>query len=148
MEVDLATGPAAPLAVEAVPNGNGDAPPRRLTAADFARPLVATEEVVIEGVGSVLVRGFTKAEQRWMQAEARGAPGPDGAEGAPDEGKLELLMLTKGLAEPQLTMEQAQQALERWDAASVEQIIAAIVRVSGMVPGFTREAVARFREGS
>jgi hypothetical protein len=142
MEVDLAAGVVAPLAVEAVPNG--DRSGRRLRVDDFTHEvaLVDSEEVQIEGMGTVVVHGFTKSEQRRLRKEAKG---PDGEI---DEDKLELLMFQRGLSDPALSVEQTQQAFDTWGAARIDTILAAITRVNGMTPGFAREQVATFREGS
>lgn len=122
-------------------NGNGNGAGRRLTVEDFtpATPIVETEEVVV-GDRTVLVRGFIKSVQREVQQMALGE------DGEVDEDKLNIALLWKGMVEPQLTFEQAEQAFRTWPAGQLDAIVVAIMRVSGMLPGFVREAVATFRE--
>jgi hypothetical protein len=117
----------------------------RLTAEDFvspATPLLRTKEVEIEGRGSVLVRGFSKAAEREMRSAALR---PDGEI---DSDRLELLMFQKGLADPELTVEQVEQAFAEWDAAAINAILAAIMELNGLAPNAVREQVATFREES
>ena len=135
----------AGAAILAAPQGNGRPEPelRRLGLEDFLRaePLVETKEVAIEGIGTVLVRGLTKAEQRWMRDSSRRE------DGTTDETKLELFMFHKGMADPAFSLDQAQAAFEKWDAARINTIIDAIIEASGLASEFIRKAVQSFREG-
>ena len=85
--------------------------------------------------GAVKIRELTKVEQAFIRKEARG---PDGQV---DPEKLEILLMAYGLAEPKITLEQAQQ-LRNKSAAAWETILWAMLELNNM----TEEAQKRMRQ--
>lgn len=115
--------------------------PRILTVEEIlARTELPTEEVdVPEWGGIVKVRGFTKQEQIDIRNAATVAD-------EIDMGKVELLMLVKGVVEPSFTDAQVGQ-LAALAAGVVDRILLVITRLSGMDAEAMRQAQRRFRPG-
>ena len=114
----------------------------RLDAEAFSRPgALPEQEVALPSMGgSVLVRGFTKGLQQRLRRESMRD------DGEMDNDRLELAMFAHGVAEPEFTQEQAQQAFDAWAATDVDAILQAILEVNGLAPGFARDAAVTFRE--
>lgn len=101
-----------------------------------------TEEVEIAGLGTVKICAFSKAMHSRMMREAQPKGGGD-----LDLEKFEALALVNGLAEPKLTLEQAQQLREkRWGA--VQELLNHVWDLSGMnrFGGVTARAVEEAEE--
>lgn len=97
---------------------------------------------VPEWGGSVKVRALTKGEAQRIRRETMGP------NGEPDPEKLEAYLLAYGLAEPQITVEQAQALLEQKSNAVVERILREIVELNGWSQEQQKVAVKAFRPGN
>lgn len=73
---------------------------------------------------TVRVRGLTRGETKLFRSEDMDVP------------EIEANMLTLGLVEPQVTIEQAKQLLEEKSFAATERVLTAILDMSGQSPGF------------
>ncbi len=85
------------------------------------------DTVTIDGLGTVRVRALSLIEHREMRRECN-----QGDEW--DERRWNALLLMHGMAEPQLTYDQAVQVTEM-SVGPIDELIAAILRVSGLLPG-------------
>jgi hypothetical protein len=93
--------------------------------------------VTIEGLGTVRVRALSLSEHREMRREC--------VQGDTwDDRRWNALLLMRGLAEPELTYDQAVAVTEKV-VGPVDTLLAAILRVSGLIPspggGMSQKAV-------
>lgn len=101
-----------------------------------------TEVVDLVGLGQVRIRAFSKATHTRMLKEASDATGRE-----IDPEKLEALALHYGMAEPELTVEQAE-ALRHKAWGPVQELLSRIWALSGMTAfgGVSESAVAAAEE--
>ena len=101
-----------------------------------------TEVVDLAGLGQVRIRAFSKATHSRMLKEASDAAGRE-----IDPEKLEALALHYGMAEPELTVEQAE-ALRQKAWGPVQVLLTRIWTLSGMTSfgGVSEAAVADAEE--
>lgn len=85
------------------------------------------ETVTIEGLGTVSVRALSLIEHREMRKECMQGD-------AWDERRWNALLLMHGMAEPELTYDQAVQVTEKV-VGPVDALLAHILRISGLLPG-------------
>jgi hypothetical protein len=104
---------------------------------------IATREVEIEGMGTVLVRGMSKGKARVMRAGAmRG--------GEIDADLLELEIFRNGVIEPlleDLTNEAIEAMFGNWPQSDIDKILMAIMDLNGWTPEFVKGEAARFPDG-
>lgn len=86
-----------------------------------------SDTVVIEGLGTVRVRALSLIEHREMRKECMQGD-------AWDERRWNALLLMHGIAEPELTYDQAVQVTEKV-VGPVDALLAEILRISGLLPG-------------
>lgn len=86
-----------------------------------------SDTVVIEGLGTVRVRALSLNEHREMRKECMQGD-------AWDDRRWNALLLVHGLAEPELTYDQAVQVTEQ-RVGPVDALLAEILRISGLLPG-------------
>jgi len=100
-----------------------------------------TEIVDLPGLGLVKIRAFSKADHTKMLREAQDESGEINPE------RMEALALKYGLAEPELTLEQAQELREKvW--GPVQQLLNRVWALSGMnTYGQVTVEAESFREG-
>ena len=104
-----------------------------------------SEACTIEGLGTVRVRALSLNEHREMRKECMQGD-------TWDDRRWNALLLAHGLAEPQLTYDQAVQVTEK-AVGPVDALLAEILRISGLLPGggLAQKAVdaaeATFRDG-
>lgn len=86
-----------------------------------------TEEVSLApwGLGSVRIRQFSLEEQRLIREQAKGE------DGEVDQARLDALTLAHGIAEPALSVEQAEALLKK-QFGPVQHILNSIHRLSGL----------------
>jgi hypothetical protein len=108
--------------------------------------LAITEVVELEGRGAVRIRAFSKADHTRMIRAAT-----DSTTREIDPERLEALALHYGLAEPELTVEQAE-ALRQKSWGPVQALLSRVWALSGMTSfgsvseGAVAEAEGAFRE--
>lgn len=73
---------------------------------------------------TVRVRGLTRGETRLFQQEGMEVP------------EIEANMLTLGMVEPPVTVEQARDLLNKKGFAATERVLSTILDLSGQSPGF------------
>lgn len=98
---------------------------------------VRTEDVELDSIGSVKVRGFTKGEEQSVRSASVTG-------GKLDTERYEMLAILQGLVEPKLT-EADIAALKDADAGSLNKVLNAILRLSGLAEGAEEAAQAAFR---
>jgi hypothetical protein len=96
---------------------------------------------VPEWGGSVRVKGMTKREQQQLRKQAT-----DPLTGRIDPDRLEILMLAHCLAEPRITVEQAEQLAEK-SAVAVDRVLQAIMDVAGLSDAAQKAMVKAFHAG-
>lgn len=99
------------------------------------KPRVPEDDVEIPGVGTVRVRGLTRAEAV-MVSETKGA--------AATERKT----LALGLVDPVLTEAEAGQWQKASTAGELQKVSLRIAELSGMMPDSAKDAVRNFRDES
>ncbi len=103
----------------------------------YQLPEPETETVEVTRWGrSVEVRSFTKAEHAQIQKDATKG-------GRVDNDYVEKLMMLHGVVSPPLTMD-AVEYLWTKDAASIQEILLGVLRVSGLQPESEAEAEDSF----
>ncbi|MBT9177529.1 MAG: hypothetical protein DDT20_01863 [Firmicutes bacterium] len=96
---------------------------------------------IVEWGGSVVVRGMTKREQQQLRKQA-----VDSLTGQIDADRMEILMLAHCLAEPKITIEQAEQIALK-SASAFDKVLTAIMDVAGLSEAVQQEALKSFRAG-
>lgn len=104
-----------------------------------ASDLEQREVEVPEWGGSVRVKGMSKRDQQALRRAAT-------VGGVMDPDRLELLLLVHGLAEPALTVEQAEQLAGK-SAAGFDRVLKEIMALNGMTEQAQTEALRTFRAG-
>lgn len=99
-----------------------------------------TREVEIPGLGTVLVRGLSRAEQRRVYALYEKHPG--------DVGPAESFMAAKALVEPTMTIEQVDKWATKPSGKHIGLIIDAVNELSGISEGAAKEATQQFPDES
>ncbi len=94
-----------------------------------------TEEIEIEGVGSILVSGLNRLDALRVQNEK-------------DPFVADRLMLVGGVIDPQITEETAKAWQRRADAGEIERITRRIFALSGMEDLAPKEAYKSVRDES
>lgn len=97
-----------------------------------------TAEVEIPGLGTVLVRALSRAEQRRVYALYEKHPG--------DVGPAESYMASKALVEPAMTVEQVDKWATRPAGKHLGLVIDKCSELSGLEEGAAKEATQRFPE--
>lgn len=97
---------------------------------------------VPEWGGAVVVHGMTKKEQQQLRKQAT-----DPLTGQVDPDKIEILMLAHCLAEPKITVEQAEQLAQK-SAAAFDKVLTAIMDVAGLSEEVQKQALKSFRLGT
>jgi len=102
------------------------------------------EEVVevAEWGGAVRVKGLTKREQQQLRKQAM-----DLVTGQLDPDKMEILMLAHCLAEPKVTVEQAEQLAQK-SSAAFDKVLMAIMTTAGLSEEVQKQALKSFRPGA
>jgi len=115
-----------------------------LTVADILAAVDVGETLVDvpEWGGTVKVKGLTKKEQQQLRKQAT-----DPLTGQMDADKLEIFMLAHCLAEPAITVEQAEQLANK-SAAAFDRVLMAIMDVAGLSPEVQKQTMKSFRAGS
>ena len=118
--------------------------PKKILSIDeiLAAPDLGEKTVeVTDWGGSVVVRGMTKKEQQQLRKQAL-----DPLTGQIDPDRMEILMLAHCLAEPKITIEQAE-ALAQKSASAFDKVLTAIMDVAGLSEAVQKEALKSFRPG-
>lgn len=97
------------------------------------------EVEVPEWGGTVKVREMTKAAQQRLRQQAT-------VNGELDPDRLQILMLAECLAEPKITIEQAEQLWNK-SAAAVDKVLYAIIDVNGLSDVVQKQMMKSFRSG-
>jgi hypothetical protein len=101
---------------------------------------------VPEWGGSVVVRPLTKRIQRDIRREATVNvfdPSTGESHEELEDDKLELLLFQRGLVQPQITLEQAEQLLDR-SASAFDRVLKSVTQESGLNKGAVTEAEKQF----
>lgn len=116
---------------------------KMLTIEDIllAPDLESKEVAVPEWGGTVKVKGMTKREQQQMRKSTT-----DPLTGQIDSDRLEVAMLAHCLAEPLVTLEQAEQLLQK-SATAVDRVLTAAMDVAGMSDTAQKAMTRTFRAG-
>lgn len=85
------------------------------------------DTITVEGLGTVRVRALSLNEHREMRKECMQGD-------TWDDRRWNALLLMHGLAEPQVTYDQAVQVTEM-PVGPIDDLLAAILRISGLLPG-------------
>lgn len=115
---------------------------RRLTVQEVlaSRDLEERELDVPEWGGTVLIRAFSKRRQQELRKQSVG-PG-----GETDGEKLEMLLLTEGVIEPEFLPEHVDGLREK-SAGVIDRIVRSILELSGMTAEAEKTAEKRFPAG-
>ena len=106
------------------------------------RPVAeTTKEVEIPGRGSVLIRSFTKAQQREMRMRA------EAEDGAASDLIYEALIVEFGVLEPEMDGDAVKEMFEAWEAEEIDYLVSQIIEFNGLRAEFVRGEVAAFRKG-
>jgi len=106
----------------------------------LALPDLEEKEVYVDDwKGIVKVRGLTKAAQQRLRQQAT-------VNGETDPDKLEILLLAECMAEPKITIEQAEQLKEK-SAAAIDCILREIVGLARLTEEAQKQALKSFRAG-
>lgn len=105
----------------------------KVTAEQLLSLTAKVEDVELEGLGTVTVRGLTRKEVLDIQDQMD------------DPAEADARSLSLVFVDPKLTIEQARQLQTVVSAGSLEPLNEAVARLSGMKPGAMKEAVKRFR---
>ena len=87
---------------------------------ELFKPRLPEEDVEIPGVGTVRVRGLSRAEALAL----------NGHEGSPE--RVERMLISKAAVDPELTPEDVAKWQEAAGAGELEPVMVAITRLSGM----------------
>jgi hypothetical protein len=98
-------------------------------------PRLPEDDVEVPGVGTVRVRGLSRAEAMHVQA----ANGPEATERR---------ILALGMVDPPLTEAEAGRWQKASPAGELEPVTDRIAELSGMKPGADKETYKSFRDGS
>lgn len=98
---------------------------------------IPERDVEIPGVGSVHVRGLTRAEVMGLNEYRAGDPDIFNAK-----------FLAAGMADPQLTEDEVRDWMAACPFGEVEAITAAILELSGLAEGADKRAMLAFRDGA
>jgi nitrogen-specific signal transduction histidine kinase len=96
---------------------------------------------VSEWGGSVKVKGMTKREQQQLRKQAT-----DPLTGQIDPDRMEILMLAHCLAEPLVTIEQAEQLAQK-SATAFDKVLTAVMDVTGLSESAQKAMVRTFHAG-
>lgn len=118
---------------------SGEVSLKRLSVSDIlaCKDLEEREVPVPEWGGAVLIRSFSKRRQQELRKLSVGA------DGEMDSEKLELLLFTEGVVDPEFTSEHWE-ALREKSAGVMDRVIKEIMQVSGMTVEAEKAAEKRF----
>jgi len=97
---------------------------------------------VPEWGGNVTVKGLSKREQQLLRKQAT-----DPLTSAIDPDRMEMLMLAHCLASPVITIEQAEQLMQK-SATAVDKVLTAIMDVTGLSDTAQKAMVRTFHAGA
>lgn len=95
-----------------------------------------TEEHVVPGVGTLLIRPLSRAEQRRVYSLHEANPN--------DVGPAENFMVARAVVEPKLTVDDVEQWAKGKNGRHIEQVVTKINELSGIEEGAGKEATERF----
>lgn len=105
-----------------------------LSKADLLQQAFGIEEVPLQRGGSVKVRGLTRAEALAVKGKE-----------TPEE-EMEQFLLSVALVEPKLTQSDVKTWQENSPAGEIQDVITAVMRLSGMEKAAPKAAYNDFRE--
>lgn len=117
---------------------------KKLTIADIQAVVdLETREVEVpEWGGSVEIKGMSKREQQMLRKTAT-----DPLTGQIDPDKMEAAMLAHCLSEPSVTIEQAEQLMQK-SASAIDKILNAIMDITGLSDAAQKAMAHTFRPGT
>lgn len=104
-----------------------------VSKADLLKARFGVEDVEIAGVGTVKVRALTRGQALQVQGQEMTVA------------EMERKLIAWAMVEPSLTEEDVQQWQDSSPAGELQVVTDAIVRLSGMESGASKEAMKRFR---
>lgn len=102
--------------------------------------MVERRDVELEGVGTITVRGLSRAELTRLNRESM-------VNGEVDADILERKMLQTTLVDPALTAEQVDRLFDAWGLPTLLRVMNEILDLSGLQDDFVKQTLVNFRTG-